>query len=163
MGLRQSTSGRPGRGLRRLAPICAFAAVALAGAAQAQGMYQWKDAQGRTHLSDQPPASGASATRVTPRAPNVAPADASVRSRAAADRAASKSPDTAAAPAATAGSAPAGGASAPRPGETACQRRQREYQASMACYAPLRNAAGAIAPEAAAKCGPALAEPPPCE
>ncbi len=146
--------------LRAGAAVILLCAVALA---QAQQMYQWKDAQGRTHLSDKPPASGASAARVTPSATNIVPTDSATQGRAAADRAASRAPaGPAAAPASAVSAAAAGGATAARPGETECQRRQREYQASMACFAPLRNAAGAISPEAAAKCGPALSEPPPC-
>jgi hypothetical protein len=150
---------------RLLAIFHAGAALAIfcAGPAQAQGMYQWKDAQGRTHLSDKPPPGVDSPTRVTPRASNVVPADAAAKGRAAADLAASRMPAEApAAPASAASATTAGTAPAARPGETDCQRRQREYQASMACFAPLRNAAGAIAPEAAKKCGPAMSEPPPC-
>ncbi|TWO71869.1 DUF4124 domain-containing protein [Caenimonas sedimenti] len=145
-------------------PTMLHAGVALAilcvgpAQGQGQGMYQWKDAQGRTHLSDKPPPGVDSPTRVTPRASNVVPADTAAKGLAA-----SRTPAEApAAPASAASATTAGTAQAARPGETDCQRRQREYQASMACFAPLRNAAGAIAPEAAKKCGPAMAEPPPC-
>lgn len=164
MQSRQTFAGMAGR-----ARTCLMAgAVLAAGAALAQskppstGMYQWKDEQGRIHWSDKPPEDASQATKVTPGPGNVAPASKAVQQRALADRQASKAPPEAASPASAPPLPTAANANAPRPGETDCQRRQREYQASMACFVPFRNAAGAISPEADKKCGPALPEPAPC-
>lgn len=159
------------RSLGARAVVCAL--VVLAGAAQAQTLYRWTDDKGQVHLSDKPPAN-AKDVRVVPMPRDDVPASdrAAAQTRAAADRARLQQLDTqraavaaqAAASAAGGDAAKGGAQSAParQPGESECAFKQREYQASAACWGGFRLANGGFKEGALEKCGPSLA-PPACQ
>jgi len=159
-------------------PFLAFAVagalMALAGSALAQTLYRWTDDKGQVHLSDKPPAN-AKDVRVVPMPRDDVPASdrAAAQTRAAADRARLQQIDTQrTATAAQAAASAAGGdaakegsqsgapsAPARQPGESDCAFKQREYQASAACWGGFRLANGGFKEGALEKCGPPQSPP----
>ena len=141
----------------------AVAVVAAASfAAHGADIYVWTDENGKTHLADSVPAKyQKSAVKIDSSQFELSPeqqreaaaARVALEKKAAAASAPAASAPARAIPPQTAGPLNASAASAPPGANSAeCEALQREYRASLECFAPFVNANGSLKPGAFAAC-----------